>query len=189
MAVHDEIIVVAGPPAAGKTSAARLLAARFEPLGCVIESDFWWTTIVNGYVPPWQPLAREQNETVVRSFSRAAAAMAAGGYTVVLDGVVGPWNLHLVSAEAAAVNADVHYVVLRPALRVALSRATGRTGEERVSGHPALTDEEPVRKMWQEFSDLHDYEPHVIDNGDLDPTETADRIWTMYRDGALRLQR
>ena len=49
MAVHDEIIVVAGPPAAGKTSAARLLAARFEPLGCVIESDFWWTTIVNGY--------------------------------------------------------------------------------------------------------------------------------------------
>lgn len=108
------LLVVTGPPAAGKTTAARLLAARFEPRVCVLESDWWWTTIVAGRVSPWLPEAHEQNRAVVRSFSAAAAVMAAGSYPTVLEGIIGPWMLDLVQEEAAARDVPVHYVVLRP---------------------------------------------------------------------------
>ena len=181
------IVVVTGPPGAGKTTVSRLVAQRLVAPACVLESDFWWTTIVSGFVPPWLPAAHDQNRVVVGSFSRAAAAMAQGGYRVVLDGVVGPWNLDVVIAEAAAVGAEVHYVVLRPSLAVALARATGRAGEERVPGHPALTDEEPVRKMWHEFDGLGPYERHVLDSTDLDADQTASAVWTQVDDGRLRI--
>ena len=182
-----ELIVVSGPPAAGKTTVARLLAARLQPRACVVESDFWWTTVVNGFIPPWQPAAHDQNRIIIRSFSRAAAALAQGGYHVVLEGIVGPWNLDLVMAEAAAVDVAVRYVVLRPSLDTVLGRAAGRAGEERVPGHPALTDEEPVRKMWHEFSDLGPYESHVIDNSHENPSQTLDVLWPLLQTDRLRV--
>jgi predicted kinase len=181
------IVVVAGPPGAGKTTVSRLVGQRLESPACVLESDFWWTTVVGGFVLPWLPEAHEQNRVIVRSFSRAAAAMAQGGYGVVLDGVVGPWNLDLVTTEAAAVGADVHYAVLRPTLSVAVARATARVGEERVSGHPALIHEEPIRKMWHEFTGLGDYERHIVDNTDLDPAQTASAVCALLDAGRLRV--
>jgi predicted kinase len=181
------ILVIAGPPGAGKSTVARLFGAQLQPLACVVESDFWWTTIVNGFIPPSQPLAHDQNRTIVRSYSRAAAALASGGYAVVLEGIIGPWNLDLVVAEATAVNAEVQYVVLRPSLAVALARARGRAGEERVAGHPALIEEEPIRKLWHEFADLGRHESHALDTTDLDPAQTVEAIQALNRAGRLTL--
>jgi uncharacterized cupredoxin-like copper-binding protein len=79
----------------------------------------------------------------------------------------------------------VHYVVLRPSLEVAVARATSRRGEERVPGHPALTDEEPIRAMWQQFARLGAHEHHVIDTTDLAPGDTAERVWSLLRDNSL----
>ena len=114
------------------------------------------------------------------AFSAAAAALAAGGYSVVLEGVVGPWNLDLVVTEAVRLGVATHYVVLRPSLEVSVARATDRTGDERVAGHPALTDPDVVRTMWHEFDGLGDYEKHVVDNTDLDAAETAKAILSLF---------
>jgi predicted kinase len=181
------LLVVTGPPGAGKTTVSRLLAARFEPRVCVLESDWWWTTIVKGHVPPWLDAAQEQNRTVVRSFTAAAGVMAAGGYPTIVDGIVGPWMLDLVRAEAAASAVPLNYVVLRPALHVSLDRGGARTGDERVPGHPALTDEGPIRQLWQAFATLGALELHALDNTDLDATQTADRVWSLLAQGALLL--
>jgi hypothetical protein len=57
---------------------------------------------------------------------------------------------------------------------VALLFASATSG---VEGHPALTDEEPILHMWEQFSDLGEYENSVIDNSDLDAEQTALLIW------------
>ena len=187
--VAAPLIIIAGPPGAGKTTVARHVAMRLTPTACLIESDWWWTTIVKGHVPPWQPEAHDQNRTVVRSFAAAASVMAEGGYPTVLEGIVGPWMLELVKAEAAARDLAVHYVVLRPSLDTALQRAMARLGEELVPGHPALTDEEPIRQLWHEFSQLHEHEQHVLDNTTLDAEQTAELLWLLVQQEKYLLRR
>jgi predicted kinase len=178
------LVVIAGPPGAGKTTVSRLVAMRFEPPACLIESDWWWTTIVKGHIPPWLPEAEEQNRTVVRSFAAAAVAMAGGGFPTVLEGVIGPWMLDEVLSLAAAARLQVHYVVLRPTLEVSLHRATSRAGEERVAGHPALSDPEPVRMLWHQFADLGQFERNVVDNTSMRPDEAAEHVFELVRTGA-----
>ncbi|HEY4929266.1 MAG TPA: AAA family ATPase [Acidimicrobiales bacterium] len=179
-------IVVTGPPGAGKTTIAPLVARRADPSVC-LESDWFWTTIANGFVPPYRTEAHEQNATVVRAFAAAASALAAGGYTVVLEGIVGPWFLHLVVEECARHEVPLSYVVLRPSRAVALTRATSRVDEKRVPGHPPLTDGEVIGRMWDVFADLGDLEPLVIDNSALSASEAADRVWDRFVAGGLRL--
>jgi hypothetical protein len=114
-----------------------------------------------------------QNSAVLRACAAAAAQLAVGGDTVVVDGVIGPWYLDLVTAVFVSSGIEVHYVVLRPALDITVARATGRREDERVPGHPALVDEGPIRLMWKQFQDLGPYDRHVVDTGPLDAGQTA----------------
>jgi predicted kinase len=179
--VESPIVIITGPPGAGKTTVSRLVADRFDKAVC-LESDWFWTTIVKGFVPPWRPEADSQNRVIIRSFAATAAAMADGGYAVVLDGIIGPWNLDIATAEFDSRHVKVHYLVLRPARDIALDRATSRIGVQRVLGYPALTEEGPILHMWDQFSELGHYEANVIDNSDLDPEQTATLIWSRVSD-------
>jgi hypothetical protein len=178
------ILLLAGPPGAGKSTVARLVADRFDRSVCV-ESDWFWETIVRGLVPPWLPEADAQNRTVLRTCAAAAAQLAAGGYTVVMNGILGPWYLDLVMDGLGRGAGDVHYTILRPGIEVALDRATSRA--PLVPGTAPLTDEGPIRQLWESFQDLGPLERHVVDNGALDPQQTASVVWTRFVDGTDRL--
>jgi hypothetical protein len=182
------VLIITGPPGSGKSTTARLVAPRFDHAAC-LDTDWFWTTIVKGFVPPWQPDAEVQNRGVMRAVAESAAALATSGYAVVVDGVVGPWYLDLVTGPLIRDGIETHYLVLRPDQAEALERVAVRGREERVSGHlaAAFLHEEPAAHMWEQFSDLGDLERHVIDNTRLDARRTADLVWSRYCEGTDRL--
>jgi predicted kinase len=182
------VLIITGPPGAGKSTTARLVAQHFDRSVC-LESDWFWTRIVQGFVPPWQPEADPQNRAVIGALAASVAALATSGYHVVVDGIVGPWHLDLVTGPLARHGVETHYVVLRPRLDVALARVASRAGREQVSGQlaAAFIDEGPAAHMWGQFADLGDLEGHVVDNTVLDAVETAALVWSRYCDGTDRL--
>lgn len=177
---EGSLLVVTGPPAAGKTTVARVLTAR-RARSVHLHADDFWGFIVSGYIDPWLPQSHEQNEVVMRGVCRTAATFAAGGYDVMLDGVLGPWFLSELTAACSAEDIDVHYVVLLPPLEVALHNLAGRTGH-------GFTSADATAKMHAEFAAaVVGLDEHVIDPSGLAPEALADEVDARLVAGGLRL--
>jgi predicted kinase len=173
------VVVVTGPPGAGKTTVARLVADALSP-SVHLHSDDFWDYIRNGRIAPHLPESKQQNELVVQILAEAAIGYARGGYDVIVDGIVGPWFIEVFRKPATEAGLSLHYVVLRPDERVAAERAMSR-------GSPALTDDGPVRKMYAEFSGLGRYEAFVLDSSQQTPDETARLVVEQMAAGSHRL--
>jgi hypothetical protein len=165
------LLILTGPPGAGKTTVGAIIASE-PPLSACIHSDWFWTTIVNGHIPPWERSADAQNRAVIRAAAAAGVRMANAGFTVVLDGILGPWHFEPLREELAQCAAPVDYAVLRPDSDTCLVRARERVLES-PRHRDALTDEGPIRHMWNQFCDLGPLERFVIDNSAIDPRATA----------------
>jgi DNA polymerase III delta prime subunit len=174
------LLLLSGPPGAGKSTVGRMVASHFEPSVC-LESDWMWTTIVNGHLPPWDSAANRQNRAAISASLAASVRMVDAGYATVVEGVIGPWHWDLVLDEVQSILNVVSYIVLRPTLRVCLDRAGGR--RDRVPGIPALRDPEPIQRMWQKFSDLGPLERHAFDNSLID----SDGVLGLLGSGANRI--
>jgi cytidylate kinase len=167
--VSGEVIILTGPPGAGKTTVAKLIAADASVPTVHLMTDFFYRAIRTGYVLPYLPEAQQQNEVVVEAIVAAVAAYARGGYAVVVDGIVGPWFLAPFQRLAAQHSIAVSYVVLRPDVDTIVSRAQSRDSDE-LKAVDAITD------LHGQFGQLRDLETHVIDNSDLSVDETAAEV-------------
>jgi cytidylate kinase len=168
------LIVVTGPPGAGKSTVARILAARFELSALAVGDDFFGF-IARGYIDPWRRAAHRQNEVVIRAAAAAAGRLALGGYTVVYDGVLGPWFLRDFVAEAGV--GAVQYAILMPAEEDCLRRVTTRPD------HP-FTDLDATRQMHREFERSAIERRHVIVNQGS-PEEAAEEVLRRLAAGEL----
>lgn len=166
--LHGHVIVLTGPPGAGKSTVAQLLADRLTP-SVHLHSDDFWRYIKQGWIAPYLPEAHQQNQVVLQVLVSAAFGYAEGGYQVICDGVVGPWFIDLFRVTARERSLPLSYVILRPSQHTTLERATSRTDD-------ALTDPEPIRSLHRQFSNLGGYEAHVLDSTALTAEATADGV-------------
>lgn len=179
MGERGQVIVLSGPPGAGKSTVARLLTAGHSP-SVHLHADDFWASIVTGAIPPYQPGSGQQNQVVMTVLANAALGYAGGGYYVVVDGVVGPWYIGEFRIAAAGSGIPLHYVILRPDEQTTLHRASGR-------GTDALTEPGPVLDMYRQFQDLGEYDVHAIDSAGRDADDTARLIRAGLAAGRFRL--
>ena len=175
--MSGSILLVAGPPGAGKSTVAGLVAARFER-SVHLHTDDFYAWIARGYVEPWRPESLVQNLVIADAVASAAARFATGGYDVVVDGVLGVWALE----PWRALGRPISYALLLPNAAVARERAVDR-GE-----HP-LKDLDVVDQMHAAFvAHLDGFDRHVVDSTSLTAEQTAAEIERRVDAGDLTLR-
>ncbi len=162
MGYVGSLIVVTGPPGAGKSTVAQALAGSAKP-SVLVDGDSFFRFLASGGVDPWLPESHEQNTVVTRAAAAAAGSFALGGYATVYDGVVGPWFLPTFGAATRLERLD--YVILLPSVETCVRRVATRRDH-------GFANEAATRKMHAEFAGARIAERHVL----RDPPEDATKI-------------
>ena len=172
------LLVVTGPPGAGKSTIARVLARSAER-SVLVEGDSFYGFLAAGAIEPWLPESHEQNTVVTKAAASATGAFARGGYATVYDGVVGPWFLPTF-ADATGLT-ELDYVVLLPSVETCVQRVLTRQGH-------GFADEATTRKMHGEFASAQLSRRHVIHDPPDQPGEVVAMIEGLRSTGDLRFK-
>jgi cytidylate kinase len=171
------MLIVTGPPGAGKSTVARIIADSYDP-SVLLKGDDFHHFIRKGYVKPWLAGSERQNEVVIDATATSAVTYALGGYHVIVEGIIGPWFMERWLSHVPG-DVPVHYVVLRPSEDVALQRAIRR------SGSADLVDARPVAFMHQVFVERGGFGKHILDTSAQTAEESAVDVISLVSEGHL----
>ncbi len=173
-----QLVILSGPPNAGKSSAAEALCQRYDRMLHVdvgVLRDF----LRMGRLRPWDgsPDGRRQRPLLITSACDMARRFLDAGYGVVIDDVVTPDDLPAYREALAGCRAAAHFVVLLPPLAVVLERERARPTEWHRAGR--------LEELHRTLSQWHGVA--TIDPGDLAADLVADRVMALAAEGRALL--
>ena len=164
----SQIVVVSGPPGAGKSTVCESLCQRYDRTVHILIDDVQ-SWIRMGFIPPYKPESFQQTLTIARAAARAAVAFAHDRYGVFIEGVIGPDVLDAMIEELTQAGLAIHHAMLLPTADALIQRA-----HDRAQVNAGVTDDmyRQVQAMFAGWS-----MPGItIDNTTLSADQSADRI-------------
>lgn len=76
------LLIVTGPPGAGKSTVSELLVERREP-SVLVAGDAFFQFLARGRIEPWLPESNEQNSVVTLAAGAATGRFVVGGFETV----------------------------------------------------------------------------------------------------------
>jgi hypothetical protein len=132
--------------------------------------------IDQGYIAPWTSPANRQNEIVTEAVGAAAGRLATGGYTVVYDGVIGPWFLE--TFTTATQLPFLHYAILLPPEPACPERVRSRADH-------GFRDQRAARHMYRQFATA-DVDPRYLVTSTDAAVVLARQLFDLVHEGRLR---
>lgn len=124
----NQVLILSGPPGAGKTSVAIAICERFDRM-VHVEVDTLRHWVRAGYRHPWagDHQATEQRELATRNAAAMARECVAMRYAVIIDDVAPASEAARYAALLAEFPATVELVTLLPDLATTMARDAGRS--------------------------------------------------------------
>ena len=164
----SQIVIVSGPPGAGKSSVCEALCERYDRT-VHLQTDDLYASIRMGFVSPWKPESNAQNHMVSRAAARAAGAYAEERFGVFIDGVIGPHLLPDYIDELKTIRLPVQCVVLLPSVDEVVRRGLTREATIRVP-------EDLLRRGHETFLRYGELRGFTIDNTHMTAHQAADAV-------------
>jgi hypothetical protein len=169
------LLIVSGPPGAGKSTVSELVAGELGE--CVlVRGDRFFGFLTRGGIAPWLPEAGAQNEVVATAIAAATGAYVRGGYDTVVDSLIWPASLSKFLDAAGA--EDGHYVVLCPPVEQCVHNVRTRLDH-------GFADDLVTKSLHAQFEEDLVPARQLITSWPDAPTETCTEILRRLRAGEL----